>query len=195
MSIHRIPVDRVSRFVVFERGYLNLQPRRPSGESFAGVPYELEVLGMTRKGKVAESGVILEAVPRRAKEAMLRIFDDEDELMKKEPHEFEIVVEEKLPPVEEVRGVQRRLVNLGFDVGDEDGEAGPKTRAAVRAFEEWTGLKSAMREFGELGEITREAEITDAVRQKLTEIERAKPGLLHGAEFEGERDDKTGPAE
>lgn len=192
MSAHRIALNQVHRFVMFKRGYLKLQPRRPSGESFAGMRYEIEVLGTKQEGTIEESGTILKAVPRRARKALLRLWDD-DEPELKEPHEFEVILATKFPPLEEVSGVQRRLVNLGFDVGDEDGEVGPKTRAAVRAFEEWVGLRSANEEFFETGEITRESEISDDVRKKLKEICDARPGLLHGGEFEGDDEEENDP--
>jgi len=35
-----------------------------------------------------------------------------------------------------VRGVQRRLIQLGFDPGEIDGDFGEKTEAAVKAFQE-----------------------------------------------------------
>ena len=35
-----------------------------------------------------------------------------------------------------VRGVQRRLIQLGFDPGEIDGDFGDKTEAAVKAFQE-----------------------------------------------------------
>ncbi len=46
-----------------------------------------------------------------------------------------------LDPVDKLSGVQARLNNLGFDCGDVDGVAGPRTEAAVRHFQEWAGLE------------------------------------------------------
>jgi peptidoglycan hydrolase-like protein with peptidoglycan-binding domain len=39
-----------------------------------------------------------------------------------------------------VRGLQRRLLALGYDAGEIDGRFGPKTEAAVKAFQEAKGL-------------------------------------------------------
>ena len=39
-----------------------------------------------------------------------------------------------------VRGLQRRLIAAGFDVGEIDGHFGAQTEAAVRAFQERSGL-------------------------------------------------------
>jgi peptidoglycan hydrolase-like protein with peptidoglycan-binding domain len=44
-----------------------------------------------------------------------------------------------------VRRVQARLATLGFDPGPIDGKEGPRTRAAVRAFEETAGLSPSGR--------------------------------------------------
>jgi lysozyme len=41
---------------------------------------------------------------------------------------------------EEIREYQRQLATLGYDIGPADGKAGPKTLAAVRAFQEASGL-------------------------------------------------------
>lgn len=43
---------------------------------------------------------------------------------------------EAWPPRELVRGVQKKLNELGYDSGPEDGILGPKTRRAIRAFEQ-----------------------------------------------------------
>ena len=43
-------------------------------------------------------------------------------------------------PLERVRRVQERLAATGFDPGPADGIAGPRTRAALRAFQEARGL-------------------------------------------------------
>ncbi len=42
-----------------------------------------------------------------------------------------------------VKRIQRRFVSLGYDAEPVDGVLGPKTRAAIRAFEERQGLPVA----------------------------------------------------
>jgi N-acetylmuramoyl-L-alanine amidase len=46
-----------------------------------------------------------------------------------------------LDPVDTVSGIQARLNNLGFDCGEVDGVAGPKTEASVRHFQKWAALE------------------------------------------------------
>lgn len=41
-----------------------------------------------------------------------------------------------------VKDVQARLSDLGYDPGPADGQLGPKTRAAIRAYQKDTGLKA-----------------------------------------------------
>ncbi|MFV8755971.1 peptidoglycan-binding domain-containing protein [Nannocystaceae bacterium ST9] len=56
-----------------------------------------------------------------------------------------------LDPVEEVRGIQQRLNNLGFACGAESGDAGDETRAAIEAYQRAHGLA----ETGEIDDSTR----------------------------------------
>jgi hypothetical protein len=57
-----------------------------------------------------------------------------------------------LNPIEEVSGVQGRLRNLGFDCGEEEGDLGPQTEAAIQAFQAKNGLQAS----GELDSATRD---------------------------------------
>ena len=41
-----------------------------------------------------------------------------------------------------VSSLQARLTDLGYDPGPADGQLGPKTRAAIRAYQKDTGLKA-----------------------------------------------------
>ncbi|GJJ00750.1 hypothetical protein RugamoR64_12880 [Duganella rhizosphaerae] len=56
-------------------------------------------------------------------------------------------------PIDEVSGWQTRLNNLGYDCGAEDQQSGPKTRAAIRDFQEARNLAQT----GEMDEPTKAA--------------------------------------
>lgn len=58
-----------------------------------------------------------------------------------------------LEPVEQLRGVQQRLANLGYDCNGEDGQFGEGTRAALLQFQAANGLQ----ETGEADAPTRNA--------------------------------------
>jgi hypothetical protein len=65
------------------------------------------------------------------------------------------------PPAESVAGVQARLRVLGYDVGEIDGEAGPRTHEAVRAFQH---AHHPLPHNGDPGHAPTQAEIDRAVR-------------------------------
>jgi peptidoglycan hydrolase-like protein with peptidoglycan-binding domain len=58
-----------------------------------------------------------------------------------------------LPPIMELKGVQKRLENLGYVIGAED-PAGPKTAAAVASFQKSKSMEAT-------------GEIDDQLRQAL----------------------------
>ena len=62
-----------------------------------------------------------------------------------------------LDPIEMMTGCQARLRNMGFDCGPVDGLDGPKTRAAVRAFQRHAGVGDD----GVIGPVTR-GKLTEA---------------------------------
>lgn len=53
----------------------------------------------------------------------------------------------------ERRAVQRALLERGYDIGEADGNVGPRTRAAIRDFEERSGLPPTGRAGGKLLEL------------------------------------------
>ena len=159
---------------------MRLLPKQVTGEAFVNCRYELSVSGQTHKGTIDATGLVIAQVPRRAKKAELRLWEMEgDRELSDAPHVWAIMID-KMPPITEVAGVQRRLQNLGFDIGDDaEGVEGPGTRAAVRAFEEWVGLKSAPLEYKKTGKMTSEAPISDEVRTRLEKLCNAPPGMQH----------------
>lgn len=110
--------------------------------------YHLDIEGKAFDGKGSEGAVIDVPIPPDARVGKLSLWLDHD--MDEDPMEFNVNLG-ALDPIEEVSGVQARLNNLGFNSGPVDGEVGPKTRRAVRAFQEAFGLDTT----GEIDDDTR----------------------------------------
>ena len=91
------------------------------------IPYTFSVHpkpGTVVAGQTNGDGKIEQRIPRDARRALLKIDEQEIEIRLGE-----------LDPIETISGIQARLKNLGYDPGEIDGIDGPKTRAAVRAFQ------------------------------------------------------------
>jgi len=97
------------------------------------------------EGVTSDDGVLQASIPQDAVDGELVIGPDAQRLILQFGH---------LDPSNELSGVQDRLHNLGFSIGDAAGELGPSTREALRSFQERFGL-----------EVSGEAD--DATRQKL----------------------------
>jgi N-acetylmuramoyl-L-alanine amidase len=140
---HRLTVKRPLRKV-------HLRLRDGEGEPLAGKDYALEVDGQTYEGSTDGDGVLERAVPADAREATLKI----------EGRTYTLQIGH-LNPMEnvgsDVSGIQARLFNLGYPPGPIDGKLGPKTRAAIRAFQEAQGL-------------TVDGEVSPALIDKLKEV-------------------------
>lgn len=103
------------------------------GRAFSGKKYMLRVEDKIFQDTTDEDGLIEQEIPADAENGELTLWQDEkasgqgNSLLLKIGH---------LDPVKENTGVQARLNNLGFDCGKVDGINGPKTKTAVRAFQE-----------------------------------------------------------
>jgi hypothetical protein len=104
----------------------NDQPR-------ADVPYTLEIDGQLFSGQTDGQGGLQHRIPPDAKQGKLTIGTGDEA----EEHELQLG---HIDPITEVSGVQARLNNLGFDSGAIDGELGPQTKDAIRAFQAEYGL-------------------------------------------------------
>ncbi|MBL4850330.1 MAG: peptidoglycan-binding protein, partial [Planctomycetes bacterium] len=98
-----------------------------SGESYL---LDLGESGGARAGTIGPLGQIEERVPLGREEASLRVGDV--------AWDFRL---EQDAPAEETAGLQLHLAELGFDPGLADGVAGPKTEAALGAFQRASGLE------------------------------------------------------
>jgi hypothetical protein len=100
----------------------------------ADVEYSLEVEGKTFSGKTDGNGEITQTIPPDARKGRLRVKSGN----KWEEYMLRLG---QLDPADKITGAQARIRNLGFDVGDEDGENGPLTEAGLRWFQKRAGLK------------------------------------------------------
>lgn len=97
-----------------------------SGEPRANIDYVLEVEGETIRGTTDGDGVIETRVPPDAREGRLILSGGK---------EIHTVCIGGLDPVEEVRGLQQRLANLGYDCYPFTGVIDRKTRRAIINFQ------------------------------------------------------------
>lgn len=115
-------------------GVVNLAPQRvvririalQEGRTrrLGSIPYRLTFLAETRDGKTNADGILEETIPEGVDRASLEF----------ERIRVPILIC-PLPPVDTCEGVQARLNNLGYEPGRMDGRQGPRTTAAIRAFQ------------------------------------------------------------
>jgi len=90
--------------------------------------YHLKIDGRMISGTTDAAGCIQVEIPPQAKRAVLRMGD----IQSGEDYVLQIGA---LDPLDQVSGVQSRLINLGFDPGTIDGVLGPRTESAIAAFQ------------------------------------------------------------
>ena len=118
-------------------------------QPFASKPFKVTIDGVEIEGQTDGDGKIELPIPLTAKGGKLLI----------EGHELPLRIGH-LDPIEEVTGAQSRLANVGYDLGGEHGEIGPRTREALRRFQKANGL-------------TESGDLDDATRGKLSEKHRS----------------------
>lgn len=99
-----------------------------------------------RKGTTDAEGFVTESLPPSARVAEIVLGQGVGQEV------YEVAIG-NVDPLDTVRGVQARLRNLGYSCGDEDGEPGPGTAGALRAFQRDRGLPVT----GEIDDATRAA--------------------------------------
>jgi hypothetical protein len=113
------------------------------GDPRVGVKYKLTVDGKKTEGIVPDDGLISEIIPPRAAKGQLELETGE---------EFELNLG-YLNPEDSNSGVQARLKNLGYYLGEITGKIDDETQEALRAFQRDRELP----ETGEADDATREA--------------------------------------
>ena len=116
-------------------------------EPRANEPYILKVDAELFSGTTDAQGKIKHSIPPSARQGKLIVEHPDEE------HREEYTLDlGGLDPISELTGVQARLNNLSFDCGEVDGKMGPRTRAALKRFQEKHDLPAT----GQLDEETRE---------------------------------------
>jgi len=142
-----IPPHKAAIFKLAPEQETKITAKRPSqrvhllvewdvGEPAATARYELtfrhEHKVYRRQGTTKGDGLLDEKLPLKATQLRLSVWPKESK------GKTDCLVLDlgmgHLDPVEDLSGVQARLENLGFYCGDEDGELGPRTRAALERF-------------------------------------------------------------
>ncbi len=98
----------------------------------ANQEYRLKVGDRIYRGQTDQDGKLEAFVSALATEGTLVVGPDEFTLDVRFGH---------LDPINEISGVQKRLINLGFDCGKVDGQLGPRTEAMLMMFQERFGLE------------------------------------------------------
>lgn len=104
---------------------------------FRNKRYTLSVGRRTQAGVTMQDGLVEQEIPADAECAELCIWLADDPAAEVVTWPLKIG---HLDPVNDITGIQARLNNLGFGCGPVDGNNGPKTKAAIRAFQAAHGL-------------------------------------------------------
>jgi len=103
-----------------------------------GKSYELKIGDLILKGSTNSEGLLEQTIAADVTEGVLKLWRNPST-----PGNYLSWVLRigHLDPVTFATGIQARLNNLAFNCGNVDGIIGPKTKAAVRAFQEYYGLQ------------------------------------------------------
>ncbi|MHC4538604.1 MAG: PGRP and LysM peptidoglycan-binding domain-containing protein [Planctomycetota bacterium] len=111
---------------------LRVQLCDEADKPLANAGYTINIDGDLRTDlKTDSEGWVKQSIPPNAKEAIITLT--------KTMREYRLALGH-LEPVESIKGVQARLDNMGYYCGDEYGEFGKSTRAALRDFQANNGL-------------------------------------------------------
>ncbi len=110
---------------------IRFQVRAQDGTEFGEKDYVLRVGKRRYEGKTGSDGRLEHWVAPAAKSGRLTVQIDEPGYPATLAWTLGIG---RISPAGTLAGLQERLTNLGYDCGDESGEIGPETRAALNAF-------------------------------------------------------------
>jgi hypothetical protein len=106
-----------------------------AGEPLAGQAYKLTGDGISIEGTLDDKGTLDKMLPARIQELDLEIDGTNRHILLGHLNPL------RETPDSGSTGVQARLRNLGYDVGEIDGDVGPRTQAALRDFQEQAGFE------------------------------------------------------
>jgi len=116
---------------------LRIVVRDVDGVPLGGKKYKLTVEGEVHEGVLPANALLNRPIPPDAIEGELKVWCEDDF---PDYADTWVLKLGHLDPVEDLTGVQARLNNLGYDCGPVDGINGPRTQAAVRAFQKDHGM-------------------------------------------------------
>jgi hypothetical protein len=152
------PTDQLHRFCLKrEKVYLRLRLVDDLQQPFRNKPYKLKIGKSTARGRTDADGLLKEPIPAETLQGQITIFPFEN-LPSDPGYTFDLNLG-YLDPIDEISGVDARLINLGFAPPDhEDRELSEEERVhLLKSFQERSGLP-----------ITGEPD--DATRRKLSEL-------------------------
>lgn len=137
-KLESCPTTRVHKFQLKRpEARLKLVVRDIDGVPLSGKKYKLTVAGTLVEGVLPDGALLDQPIPPDAVEGELTVWAEEEYPDFADTWKLKLG---HLDPVETVQGLQARLNNLGYDCGIVDGVLGPRTEAAVRAFQKDSGL-------------------------------------------------------
>ena len=117
---------------------LRIVVRDIDGTPLGGKKYNLRVEDEVNEGVLPDNALLDKPIPADALEGELKVWIEDD--FPDYPDTWTLKLGH-LDPVESLAGVQARLNNLGYDCSPVDGINGPRTQAAVKAFQKDHGLE------------------------------------------------------
>ncbi len=122
----------------FLPSYLRIVLQKEDGAVLANCRYRLRLKDQIIEGVTDSNGLLEHQIDPLLEDGELTVEYQEGASRQSFTWILEIGY---LEPVEELRGIQSRLNNLGFDSGPQDGKLGEWTRSAIEAFQKAYGLK------------------------------------------------------
>lgn len=128
------PVDQKHQFILkIKPAMLRIRLENNDHQAYAKVRYRLTIDTKKIEGRTDGDGMIEQPIPPDATAGQLDVWYQDSA-----PEDAKVTTQLSLgdlDPVSEIRGVQLRLINLGFDCGDADGVMDEDTELALRDFQ------------------------------------------------------------